>query len=386
MESTQIPIAIKEHRVLKSNEKYISKYEDFYLYEINFEFNSNVLIPYIPIRLEKDGGLIYPLSNYGNDHNGNKMPTTYVWGHILSYRTEHFKKLRVHSYFVFQTGNIFESYIQQLWKERENAKKEKCEVRSMWLKIFMNSLYGKFGQKQFEQTHILHSSQLHEYLVKFSEDQIDPEEIQDKYSEIKKQNFLKNINIFSEDIPGEPFFVVKTHDDNRLDFIGALNFISSYIASRARLSLIRGFINVGFDNIYYYDTDSIFTSKKLSGDLVGLELGYWKCEDDNIIDAYFLAPKVYAFLTKNGKEELHCKGIPTKFLKWGDFVQMYEEKYFIYEKIGFLSHKGNKIKLIEDIQKRIEIRDRKRIYDLENNTSRPFKDIDKYYKHLNLNN
>ena len=391
MEKSQIPIAIKEHKVLKPNEKSIKKFDDNCLYEIRFEFESNVLIPYIPIRLEKEGGLLYPISNYGKDQYGNQIPTTYVWGHILSFYPLHFKKIKVYSYIVFQTGNIFQSYITQLWKEREMAKKEKSEVKSMWLKIFMNSLYGKFGQKQFEQTHILHTTQLHEYLVQYSSDIIEDNKeegkIVDEYQEIKKTNFLKNINIFSEDIPGEPFFLVKTHDDIRLDFVGGLNFISSYIASRARLNLISGFLEVGFENIYYFDTDSIFTSKPMTGKgCVGSELGQWKCEENNIIDAYFLAPKVYAYFTKDGKEDLHCKGIPTKFLKWNDFVQMYEEKFFLYEKIGFLSHKGNKIKLIDDIQKKIEIRDRKRIYDLDNNTSRPFKNLNEYYKHLDLNN
>lgn len=388
MERSQIPITIKEHYILKPNEKMVKKYEDYYLYEIRFEFNSNVLIPYIPIRLEKEGGLLYPLSNYGNDQFGKPIPTTYVWGHILSFYPKHFKKIKVYSYIVFNTGNIFQSYITQLWKEREIAKQEKSEVKSMWLKIFMNSLYGKFGQKQFEQTHVLHTTQLHEYLIPFNTNEKNEEnKIEDECQQIKRANFVKNISIFSEDIPGEPFFLIKTHDDNRLDFVGSLNFISSYIASRARLNLIAGFLEVGFDNIYYFDTDSIFTSQPITDKrMVGVDLGQWKCEENNIIDAYFLAPKVYAYFTKDGKEDLHCKGIPTKFLKWNDFVQMYEEKYFLYEKIGFLSHKGNKIKLIDDIQKRIEIRDRKRIYDLDNNTSKPFKTINDYYKHINLNN
>ena len=368
MQTCEMPISIKKYEIFNKGKK-LNLYNELNLYEVHFEFNSNVLIPYIPIRIES--GLLYPLSNYKEDK-------TYVWGHTLSLGTKfnHFKKITVYSQFEFYTNKIFQSYIDILWKEREKAKEEKKDVHSMWLKIFMNSLYGKFGQKQFEQIHILHASKIQEFLLQFDYEK------SNNILEIKKTKILKNINIYAEDVPGEPFFMIKSHEDNRLDFIGSLNFISSYIASHARLNLVKGLIDVGFENIFYFDTDSIFTNKPLRSFLIGDSLGKWKIEEDNIIEAYFLAPKVYSYRTKNGKEDLHCKGIPLNYLNWNDFVEMYENKFFLYEKLGFLSHTNNQIKLIENIQKKIEIRDKKRKYDLQKNISKPFENYKEYKKYI----
>jgi hypothetical protein len=225
-------------------------------------------------------------------------------------------------------------------------------------KIFLNA-DGKFNEKI-------------KALVKFfSGDEEELKNVVKKRSRVLKMN--NNQYRISETLP--------------IPKISKPTYIAGYILAYSRALCNELFRKIGTEHIYYFDTDSIFTSQPITDKrMVGVDLGQWKCEENNIIDAYFLAPKVYAYFTKDGKEDLHCKGIPTKFLKWNDFVQMYEEKYFLYEKIGFLSHKGNKIKLIDDIQKRIEIRDRKRIYDLDNNTSKPFKTINDYYKHINLNN
>lgn len=80
---------------------------------------------------------------------------------------------------------------------------------------------------------------------------------------------------------------MKTFCDNTLNFIGSLIFISSYIASWARLNLIMGIVDVGFENIFYFDTDSIFTNKPLDDRFLGNALGQWKCEEDDIVEAFF---------------------------------------------------------------------------------------------------
>lgn len=367
----QKSIPIKFLGTKKGNFSQIKKFEDGNLYEVHFEFDSKrVKIPYIPIRI-KNHGLIYPVSNYDGE-------STFIWGHILQYAHEfsHLKKFKVYSILEFQCENIFSVYIRTLWDERRKAIEENEKSKALWLKIFMNSLYGKFGQKQFEKINILHYSQLQEFLMEFSDDNITPNEFIEK----KKTNFVKNINIFSNDNPSEPFFSVKTFCDNTLNFIGSLIFISSYIASWARLNLIMGMVDIGFDHIFYFDTDSIFTNKPLDKRFLGNALGQWKCEENDISEAFFLAPKVYAFKTKSGGITLHCKGIPTKLLKWDDFIELYNKKYFIYKKVGFLSHVTNHIKLIEDMDKKVEILDNKRHF--IGDDSLPLKNINDFFKKL----
>jgi hypothetical protein len=365
-----ISIPIKYLSTKKMNTNNLKKFECGNLYEIHFEFTSEVTIPYIPIRIEKHG-LIYPLSNFDDK-------PTYVWGHILQFAKDHrhFKKIQIYSVLEFACEDIFSTYIKILWDERVKAIDSGEKSKSMWLKIFMNSLYGKFGQKQFEKINILHYSQLQEFLIEFS----DNNEVPNEFIEKKKTNFVKNINIFSNDNPNEPFFSIKNYCDNTLNYVGSLIFISSFIASYARLNLISGMISVGFENIYYFDTDSIFSSIPLPKQFLGSQLGRWKCEEDNIIEAFFLAPKVYAFKTNSNSIVLHCKGIPTKLLNWGDFVDLYNKKYFIYKKVGFLSHVTNHIKLIEDMDKKVEILDNKRNYFGDN--SHPLFNIKNFYENL----
>jgi hypothetical protein len=60
--------------------------------------------------------------------------------------------------------------------------------------------------------------------------------------------------------------------------------------------------------LYYSDTDSIVTNKPLPDNLVGSALGKVKLEHV-ITKAVFLAPKVYALITEDGKEIMKVKGL-----------------------------------------------------------------------------
>uniref|UniRef100_A0A896YS35 DNA polymerase n=1 Tax=Coniophora puteana TaxID=80637 RepID=A0A896YS35_9AGAM len=66
-------------------------------------------------------------------------------------------------------------------------------------------------------------------------------------------------------------------------------------------------------NLYYTDTDSIFIDKPLSDNLVSEELGKMKLEYV-LKDAVFLAPKVYAGMTDDGKFISKIKGFTDKSL------------------------------------------------------------------------
>ena len=61
-------------------------------------------------------------------------------------------------------------------------------------------------------------------------------------------------------------------------------------------------------NLYYSDTDSIVIDQELGPKAVGDKLGQFKLEH-SISRAAFLAPKVYAFKTSEGKEVIKVKGL-----------------------------------------------------------------------------
>jgi hypothetical protein len=63
------------------------------------------------------------------------------------------------------------------------------------------------------------------------------------------------------------------------------------------------------ENILYFDTDSIFSKKEIINTdfiRIGNDLGEWSLESDEIKDAIFLSPKVYAYKKSNGEEVRKC--------------------------------------------------------------------------------
>lgn len=66
---------------------------------------------------------------------------------------------------------------------------------------------------------------------------------------------LKNITKISDNI-----YKIEIGQKNNLDFTGSLVRIASFITAMARINLNKGMLEVGYDNVYYCDTDSIITS------------------------------------------------------------------------------------------------------------------------------
>ena len=66
--------------------------------------------------------------------------------------------------------------------------------------------------------------------------------------------------------------------------------------------------------LFYTDTDSIVITKPLPDYLVGNKLGQFKLEYE-INQAVFLAPKVYAFTTKDDQKVVKVKGISKQYLE-----------------------------------------------------------------------
>ena len=212
-----------------------------------------------------------------------------------------------------------------------------------------NSCYGKFGQQKYSNNLYMNGNELQEFLC--NENSLD---INAK---------IKNINILEELPNEETYFNVKLHPNSTLNWIGSCVKISSYIAAHARSSLYAGMLDVGLENIYYFDTDSIFTTKPIQNKLFLKDrLGDWKIEENNIIEAYFLNPKVYMYKTKDGKETFKCKGIPSRFLNREFFIKLMEEDKISIKNMKNIYHKLNKILFKEDESKKIEILDRKRIF------------------------
>lgn len=333
------------------------------LYLVRFSFVKDFKIPFFPIRINlnsKINGLIYLQSNFENPE------AEWIWGIELLVAMPYLERLMCYGIKRYSESIIFYDFIDCLYNERKKAKEEKNDSFAFFLKLVMNSAYGKFGQQKFPTTEIIHGNQFNEYLL--------DKNLQDK--NVQEEDYiqgLKNILPFTEPIQGSPYFIVSHHPDDDLNFIGGCIRISSYIAACARVKLIEGFINVGFENVYYFDTDSIFTTKKMTPENIGEDLGKWSLEHNEIVEAYFVNSKVYAFKTKN--ETLYkCKGIPKKFLNWEMFQELRQKKECKIEKISQMKFLLSNIYLNEDFVKKVRILDIKRKYK-ENGDSESFRDL-----------
>lgn len=70
--------------------------------------------------------------------------------------------------------------------------------------------------------------------------------------------------------------------------------------------------------IYYKDTDSIITNKKLKSSIVGEKLGQFKLKH-RISKGYFISNKTYGFITDTNKVIIKSKGGDSKSLSFSDF-------------------------------------------------------------------
>lgn len=178
---------------------------------------------------------------------------------------------------------IFKSYIETMYEMRQQF--EKGTMENLISKLLMNSLYGKFGQKRSN--------------------------IEMIFSTEPPQNAIPY---------DEKFGLYLIKKESRSKFI--LPYLASYITSRARAKLYDVFLKVGFDNIWYCDTDSIITSKKLPTDdfLGGLKLEY------KIKKGVFLQPKAYALKLENGEEIIKVKGMKNVDIPVSEFLKALQTK------------------------------------------------------------
>lgn len=185
-----------------------------------------------------------------------------------------------------ETGTPFRHFVAQWWKVRAQANDNDDEALSYVAKILMNSLYGKFGQKEEHET------------VKF----ITGEE-QEKMMEDGKR-----FRPFGE------FCIVPSSEQHDYVFVGIASYVTSYARVRLYESMHEAEQNGG--TIWYCDTDSVHVQG--SDIAVSSELGGMKLEYDGY--AAYAGKKLYAY-KESGK--IKAKGVKSAgLLSYGDILSI----------------------------------------------------------------
>jgi hypothetical protein len=238
---------------------------------------------------------------------------------------------------------LFKEYID-FWY---NIKKKSKGAKRCISKLMLNSLYGKFGTRPDRQKYIINPNK---------------KWIDDNFKNWSLNDF-GSFEIWKKDY----FF--------RMPYVNIPLVI--YITSLARLILYNYIEKC--EDVYYCDTDSIFTTTKLE---VSNELGAMKLE--KVIDeAYFLRPKVYACKFKDkdkDKELIKAKGFQKELLTFNGFKKAFlrnNYKDFEQNNKGIGGFKTTIKRFSEficsyDMKKSIKSEYDKRILNLNTNSSNPY--------------
>lgn len=227
-----------------------------------------------------------------------KSPEAFIFptGEFSGYWTEHelsyaldngYKILEIYKGAVFKNdGRIFKHYVEYFYEKRKNSD---SSVDNIICKLLLNSLYGRFGMDtEKDQLHL--------------EKRIEGE----KYHSTVKTPTGKEFRFFTSSTEIETFSNVA---------------VSSYVTSYGRVKMHK-FIKQLKNDVYYMDTDSLFTPKKLKQ---GKNLGDMKLEY-SIQRAVFLLPKTY-LVESNDFKKITMKGFDKKKIQhfsYNDFTNALE--------------------------------------------------------------
>lgn len=189
----------------------------------------------------------------------------------------------------FYCADLFSSYIVEFYKKRLEAQANNNDALSYFYKILLNSLYGKWAQ---------HKS-VSEY---FAIDKIEEplKTILQLHTDNERLEYDGNIYSIYDG------FVTKTKELP----IRYNPLIASEITANARIINYLISQQLGWDNLYYTDTDSFFINKRAPSILLGNELGKLKIDDKGQKYGNFTiySPKDYEW-EQNGKKHVVLKGV-----------------------------------------------------------------------------
>jgi hypothetical protein len=236
--------------------------------------------PIFPVNVNDK--LIFPVGEY----------KTILTTREIEYALKNNLITEVRNYCVYEKHNLFKNYVDFFYNKRLEYKKQKNDAFSFICKLFLNSLYGKFGQRN------------------------------EKFEKLSNNNNDINDGIFKFfDLDNETW-ITERRISGRIERSAGLQegretfvAIASHITADARMKLWSYFELAGRENIFYTDTDSMIVNQKGYNNSIsklGPELGMLSLKDTaNMIEIRGL--KDYSF----GENET-IKGIRKDAIKITD--------------------------------------------------------------------
>uniref|UniRef100_A0A6H1ZMB7 DNA-directed DNA polymerase n=1 Tax=viral metagenome TaxID=1070528 RepID=A0A6H1ZMB7_9ZZZZ len=243
-------------------------------YSVIAEVTLKVKRPLFPLR--KEYKVIYPVGEF----------TTFLCTPELKVALKRNQIKKILKIAIYEQADIFSDYVRYFYNKKQKAQDKNNSADALFYKYMLNTLYGKFGQKGGE-------------WIKVGENPPDIIYMIQEFDSLTGEHYyLRSINglVQKRVEEGEAFH----------SFVA----ISAHVTSYARVKLLALIEKAGRSNVFYCDTDCLFTNQKgydnLESEMHENKLGYLSVKKvaENIV---IYGNKDYEF--GNIKR---CKGISFK--------------------------------------------------------------------------
>lgn len=199
--------------------QYLSKF--FVIASVNITINE----PAIGVKKEK---LIFPVGTFD----------CVLCSSELEYVKKHGKINKIYQVAVYQQAPIFKNYVDYFYNKRKEYLSNGNQVNSLFIKLLLNSLYGKFGQ-QIRKAEVLNSD-------------FDTDITYMRYKDLVNQESGVIYKIGNQ--------YIKEH--GKYESYNSFPAISSAVTANARMYLWQLIKTAGRENVFYCDTDSLIVNEK----------------------------------------------------------------------------------------------------------------------------
>jgi len=239
--------------------------------------------------MRREDKLIFPVGTFRTFLCTGGLQRAFQYGHLL----------KIHRIAIYDCDYIFKSYVQYFYPLKVRYKREGNEIYTRIVKLFLNSLYGKFGQKQ-----------------PIMETYLDPE------AGPPKSTMCIDLET------GEKWLEYRAFGHTHRQ-IGEKNgekslvAVAAHVTEYSRLALWDMCAAVGVERVYYMDTDSIVVQShdvhRLADFIHPERLGALSA--DKVCQRLVL----YGAKHYRADERRVCKGVPKGAEQTGEFTYRYDQ-------------------------------------------------------------
>jgi hypothetical protein len=214
-----------------SIEQMMDKIEDGFLICADVVVNTSH-----PMFHKKAGRLTFPIGKFETTLSTPEIILAYERGFLVS----------VKNVCVYEAADIFSEFVDFFYESRLEAKHAGDSVHDYLYKIFMNALYGKFGQKAVQWDVLIDDDG--------NEIEIDPSII-----DMETIFYEDTKELITRKMFGGKIFE-QNKDPDEQEAMNSFPAIAAHVTAYARCLLWSFIETAGLENVYYCDTDSVFVN------------------------------------------------------------------------------------------------------------------------------